>query len=277
MLNALSIDLEFWNSGEPYSGYPQKIKEDQIEEALYPLLNLLDKYNTRSTFFILGQVAETHPSLIKEIYDLGHEISSHGYSHKRLHLFEREKFEEDIKESIKILYSITRERPIGYRAPSFSIDNSTKWALKILKNNGFKYDSSVFPIKTRLYGEPNVPLGPYNPSMEDITKIDPTNELIEFPLSVYKFLNRNIPISGGIHFRIIPYQLLRYAIRKINQKRPIIMYIHPWETYPNTPQINLPYKMRFVSYYGIDHTLKKFEKLLKEFKFTTIKDVLKVK
>jgi polysaccharide deacetylase family protein (PEP-CTERM system associated) len=273
MINALSIDLEFWYSGVPYSDYLSDEAEEQIEEAVIPLLNLLNKYNTYATFFVLGIVAEKFPSLIKMIYEYGHEISSHSYSHKRLCLSNERLFENEIKKSIELLKSITGKKPIGFRAPSFSIDNSTRWAFEILKKYGFKYDSSIFPIKTRLYGVPDAPLEPYAPSMEDITKIDKSGEIVEFPLSVIKVI-KNIPISGGYYFRILPFWFLKTAITKINRERPVVIYIHPWETYPETPRLNLPFPQNFIAYYGIRSSLKKFEKLLQTFYFSPIRQVL---
>jgi polysaccharide deacetylase family protein (PEP-CTERM system associated) len=275
MINALSIDLEFWYSGEPYSEHLPDIIEDQLDEAVVPLLDLLNRYNTHATFFILGSTAEKYPSLIKTIYRQGHEISSHGYTHKRLCMLNRISFEEEVRKSVELLKSITGEKPIGFRAPSFSMDNSTKWAFEILEKYDFKYDSSVFPFKTRLYGVPNAPLGPYKPSMEDIAKIDDNYKIVEFPPSVIKFL-KNIPIAGDHYFRLLPFWFIRLAIRKINSERPALIFIHPWETYPETPRVNLPFPNSFIVYYGIRSSLKKIEQLLKEFDFAPIKYVLKL-
>lgn len=275
MKNAFSIDLEFWYSGEPYRDYlPSKI-EDQINDSISPLLKLLKKYNAMATFFVLGEVAEKFPSLIKAIYEKGHEISSHGYSHKKLYVLNKKSFENELKKSVDLITSIIKEKPIGYRAPSFSMNNSTIWALDVLKKLGFKYDSSVFPIKTRLYGVPDAPLAPYKPSQEDIAKIDNSNTIIEFPLSVIRLI-RNIPISGGHYFRLLPFWFIKSAINQVNKSRPFIFYIHPWETCPKTPRLDIPLPQNFFAYYGINSMLKKIEKLLKEFKFAPIKEVLRL-
>jgi polysaccharide deacetylase family protein (PEP-CTERM system associated) len=246
---------------------------NQIVAAVTPLLNLLDRYDTKATFFVLGVVAEEHPELIKIIYEKGHEMGSHAYSHKTLYELGKKGFEEEIKLSVELLMEITNEKPIGFRAPSFSIDNSTKWAFEILEIYGFKYDSSIFPIKTKLYGVYDAPLHVYKPSKDDITKEDYEGCIIEFPLTVVK-IERNIPISGGFYLRVMPFWLLKFLMRKVNKTRPAVIYVHPWETYEKTPRLNLPMLSRLITYYGIDSALKKLEGLLENFKFAPIKEVL---
>lgn len=274
MKNALVIDLEHWYSNEFLTEYLPSEKIDQDVEAVMPILDLLDRYNLCVTFCVLGTFAERHPELIKLIHDKGHEIQSHAYSHKTLHELGKKAFEDEIKRSIYLLESITGEGPVGFRAPSFSIDNSTKWAFEILEKYGFKYDSSIFPIKTMLYGEPKAPISIYKPSKEDITEHNSKGEIIEFPMTVIKF-GTNIPLAGGFYLRILPLWFLILGIRHVNKKRPAIVYIHPWETYPNTPRLRLPFFSRFVAYYGINTSLSKLEELLKEFTFSSIREVLK--
>lgn len=272
-MNALTIDLEPWHASEFLAKYLPEEKDDQIEEAVRPILELLDKNKTRATFFVLGSVAEKYPEVVREIYDKGHEIASHAYSHNTLDKLGETKFEEEIEKSVGLLESITGEKPIGFRAPSFSINNSTKWAFKILKDYAFKYDSSIFPIKTMLYGVPNAPLHPYRPSMNDVAQHDPDGDIIEFPMTVFK-LGKNIPVAGGFYLRILPLWFLKLAIKRVNKNRPAIIYVHPWETYPHTPRLKIPLFSKFVTYYGINSALKKFEGLLKTFKFTPVSEVL---
>ncbi len=275
MINAVSIDLEFWYSGEPFSNYLKDKVDIQIEDSTEFLLNLLNKYNVRATFFVLGKLAEDYPSLIKTIHKQGHEISSHSYSHKKLYMLNKDSFEIELKKSIELLESITGEKPIGFRAPNFSIDNSTKWVFRVLEKYGFKYDSSIYPIRTQFYGVPNAPLEPYKLSMDDITKIDDSSKIIEFPLSVVKII-KNVPIAGGFYFRILPLSFIKLAIKKVNKDRPIIIYVHPWEIYPKTPKVNIPFPINFISYYKMESVFKKFENLLKNFKFAPIKEVLQL-
>ena len=154
------------------------------------------------------------------------------------------------------------------------MDNSTSWVLRVLKQYGFKYDSSIFPTKTMLYGVPNAPLHPYRPSTSDMAKHDPEGDIIEFPLSVVK-LGKNIPISGGFYFRALPLWFLRFAIRRVNMARPAIIYIHPWETYPETPRLDsMPLFSRFITYHGINSALKKVEGLLEKFEFKPLREFL---
>jgi peptidoglycan-N-acetylglucosamine deacetylase len=273
MINALVIDFEHWHSPELLRKYLPEEREDQFPESILPILRLLDAYKVRATFAVLGTVAEEHPELVKEIYDRGHEIASHAWSHKTIYELGKEAFEDEIRKSVDLLKSITGERPIGFRAPSFSIDKTTYWALKVLVKYKFKYDASIFPIKTMLYGVPDSPLHIYRPSLDDITKEDPNGRIIEFPMTVLK-MGKNIPIAGGFYLRALPFWFLRYGLKKVNEERPAIIYVHPWETYSKTPKLNIPLHHRFITYYGINHTLCKLEGLLNAFKFGPIIDVL---
>lgn len=275
MINALSFDLEYWYSAELVRQFAPEEKEDQISEVVMPLLDMLNKYNTKATFFALGNLAEEYPDIVKHIHEDGHEIGSHAYSHKTLYELGEAGFEAEIKKSNQILKSITNECPIGFRAPTFSIDNSTKWAFKVLAKYGFKYDSSVFPIKTRLYGVPHAPRTPYKPSISDITKNDPDGNIVEFPLSTIK-LGKNIPIAGGFYLRLLPLYFLRNAIKMINRSSPAVIYLHPWEMNPDTPVVPLPLISRFITYYGIKYTNNKLKNLLQNFSFAPIKEVLEL-
>ena len=205
MKNALSIDLEFWYSAELVRPYAQE-GNDLIIEMVEPILDLLDTHNTKATFFVLGKVAKKYPELIKEIFEKGHEIASHSYSHKTLFELGKDGFENEIRSSVSILRKITGERVRGFRAPTFSISNETIWALDILEKYGFDYDSSVFPIRTKLYGVPNAPLHPYWPSFEDISKEDEGHRILELPLTVCKFYFMKIPIAGGFYLRHFLFQ-----------------------------------------------------------------------
>jgi len=272
--NALVVDLEFWYSPEFVRGHVLEQNDDQLPQSVVPLLDILAKYRTRATFAVLGTVAERYPELVKLIFNQGHEIASHGYSHKTLYELSENDFEQEIVKSVELLTSITGERPVGFRAPSYSLNNSTKWALQILCEHGFKYDASVFPIKTNLYGVPGAPLHPYRPSVEDIAKESQHRELVEFPMTVFK-LGMNIPVAGGFYLRVLPSSFLKFALKRTALTRPVIVYIHPWETYDKTPRVDgLPRLHRFVTYYGINKALWKLEQLLAELRFRPIKEVL---
>ncbi|MFC1985396.1 polysaccharide deacetylase family protein [Chloroflexota bacterium] len=274
MINALSFDLEYWYSAELVRHHLQRSRDDQIVEATMPILNLLDKYQTKATFFVLGLVANNYPELIRDIFNHGHEIACHGYSHKTLHELGPVGFEDEIEKSVDLLQSITGVRPFGFRAPSFSVDNSTKWAFAILKKYGFQYDSSIFPARTMLYGVPKAPLHPYKLCLDDIVKEGSDGDLVEFPVTIIK-LGIRLPIAGGFYFRTLPFWFIKLAIERVNRQRPAIIYIHPWEIYPSTPRLgDLPILSRFVTYYGINSALGKLEKLVKIFKFKSIGELL---
>ena len=175
-----------------------------------------------ATFAVLGSVAEKHPELVEEIYEKGHEIASRAYSHKTLYELGKDAFEDEIERSIDLLSSITRARPVGFCAPSFSVDNSTKCAFEVLEKYGFKYDASVFPIKTMLYGVPDAPLHIYKHSKEDIGKHDPDGKIVEFPMTVLR-IGTNIPIAGGFYLRVLPLWFLKAGIRNVKKTRPAII------------------------------------------------------
>ena len=277
MINALCIDLEPWYSAELVRKYLPETEgdeDDQVIESVTPILNLLDRYKTRATFAVLGIVAERYPQLVKDIFNKGHEIASHAYSHRMLQDLGQEAFEDEIKKSVNLLASITGEHPIGFRAPSLSLNNATRWALPILLKYGFRWDASICPIRTFLYGAPGAPLHPYQPSLHDVTKEDVNGQLVELPMTTLR-IGVRFPVAGGFYFRVSPLWLTKSAIRRVNRTRPVNVYIHPWETYPNTPRVrNMPLFHRFVTYYGIDSVLDKLERILGEFEFRPVREVL---
>ncbi|MDI6895976.1 polysaccharide deacetylase family protein [Methanocella conradii] len=280
MKNALSIDFEDCLCNEFLLKYiPKDIDkkkiEDQVIEATDLLLKLLDKYDTKATFFVLGKLANKYPEYIKMLDEAGHEIGSHGYSHTPLYDLGKDGFEKELKLSTELLKSITHKQPLGFRAPSFSINQSTSWAFELLEKYGYKYDSSVFPVKMILYGVPNAPLTPYRPNINDISKNDPDGKIIEYPLTVLKTII-NIPISGGYYLRFFPKWFLDLSISRISKSRPVMIYVHPWETYKNTTKINAPLIYKFEAYYGIKNSLNKLEMLISKYKFEPIADQLKI-
>ena len=275
VINALTIDLEYWYSPELVRGFVVGNKDDLIIEMTKPILDVLDEFDVSATFFVLGEVAKKHPELVEEVYERGHEIGSHAYSHKTLYELGKDKFENEINLSVQLLQHITKEKPIGFRAPSFSVNNSTGWAFDILEKHGFKYDSSIFPIRTKLYGVPTAPLHIYKPSADDVAKEDPNGKMIEFPMTVFEF-GKRIPISGGFYLRAMPFWLLKSLLKKVNRTRAGMIYVHPWEVYSKTPVLKLPLSSRFITYYGIGSALNKLKGLLKNFSFAPVREVLEL-
>ncbi|MCX6731736.1 MAG: polysaccharide deacetylase family protein [Candidatus Parcubacteria bacterium] len=271
-VNILQIDVEDWYCDLDFKSWESR--EDRILQSTNKVLTLLKERNTKATFFILGYIAERFPQLVKKIKEEGHEIASHGYNHTPITKRTPPEFEEDLLKSIRILEKISGDKIWGYRAPQFSVVEKTSWAIGILKKNGLRYDSSVFPVKLPLYsiyGVPDAPLFPYRISLSDIKKEDPKENFLEFPLSVYRIpiLKRNIPIAGGFYLRFFPYGFISHAIKKINKaNHPAICYLHPWELDPGQPRIK---SLEWYHYYRLGGTEKKFKRLLKDFKFTSTK------
>lgn len=271
MKNAISIDLEDWYCANNVTQVLKRENWDKCEsrvvETTRRILHLLDKYNTRATFFVLGWVAERQPELVKEINQRGHEIGVHGYHHLLLTEITPAEFEEDLVKALETLKKCgILPDVMGFRAPSFTIVERTKWALEILEKHNIKYDSSVFPIAFHPdYGVSSAPLGPY--------KI--TNELHEFPLSCLDLAGIRFPFSGGAYFRLLPYAYTKYCIKKCNALgRPMVFYIHPWELDSEQPQVKLPWFKAFRHYYNLSKTEERLETLLRDFQFTTIREVL---
>ena len=238
------------------------------------VLDLLDYYGAKATFFVVGEVAERFPKLLEEIMRRGHEIAFHSYDHTPLWDKNPEQLEMEIEAFDKLLVATTGDRCAGFRAPSFSLDNTTKWALDVLEGAGMLYDSSLFPAKTPLYGLSNAPIRPYKPSRSNLSIEDDEGGLWEFPLAVYSFLGLRIPAAGGFYLRFAPSLVWR-AVKKINKLgSPAVIFIHNWELDPETPKLRLnPYKS-FVTYHNIEKTVELFERLLREFKFTSFAEYM---
>lgn len=216
--NALTFDLEDWPVavlGPDHDITPRVVRNTKR------CLQLLDWHGVKATFFVLSRVAEKFPDLIREVHSRGHEIASHGHSHRLLTRMTPGEFVEDVKRSIEILTAITGTRPVGYRAPAFSIVKETRWAGRILADLGFRYDSSIFPIRHPRYGIAGATRGihPW-----------PDCDLIECPPATVRMLGVNMPVAGGGYFRLLPGPLVRAAIRRINRDNvPAILYVHPYE------------------------------------------------
>ncbi len=282
MLNALTIDLEDWYHPElvrhrlpgstPGS---DELRRTLIERATQQLLQLLRERDIAATFFVVGEVAQQHAQLIQEIAEQGHELACHGMSHKPLWEMTADAFRAELDAFDAVMSEILpRVDIVGFRAPTFSLDNRTRWALDVLTEHGFRYDSSVFPVRTPIYGVGTAPLAPYYPSSEDVAVADDRAELVEFPMSVWPLLGWRVPVSGGFYLRALPFRLVQYGLRQINRQRPFAIYVHPWETHPDTPRLALPITSRFVTYYNIARVLPRLTSLLDSFSFAPMRTVL---
>jgi polysaccharide deacetylase family protein (PEP-CTERM system associated) len=267
-MNILTIDLEEWFMDMDSSNWHSY--ESRIFEPTKNLLGILDKKKYRATFFIVGYLAEKYPDFIQTIYDMGHDIGTHGYLHTNLSKLSPDQFEADLRKSQTVLKKITGEDIILHRSCQFSLSQKTSWAIDILEKNGIKIDSSIFPVKTPIYGVPDAPMHPYYIRSDDITRMNNQGNLLEVPLSVYEppLFNTHIPIAGGFYFRLFPYSFIHHAIKKLNkQNHPAILYFHPWEFDTNPPVIR---GRPWYNYFGLKYVEKRFRCLLRDFQFTSL-------
>jgi len=272
MRHALSIDLEEFFQIHALSDViaPESWEtfSPSIEQNTNKVLAELESRGVVATFFCLGWVAGRHPALIREIHSRGHEIACHGYSHQVIYNQDRQSFRKDVEKAKTVLEDTIGEQVIGYRAPTYSITKKTLWALDVLEELGFQYDSSIFPIYHDNYGIPDAPRLPH--------KLE-GRSLAEFPISTLKVGVCNLPISGGGYFRLLPYALTKMALSVLEKRNePFVFYIHPWELNPHIPRIpGMSAKSRFRTYIGISHAHKRFSRLIRDFTFTTMRQVLR--
>lgn len=271
MLNILTVDIEEWYHPEYVRSGMLPFKEERIQQSLKRTLDLLDRRNLQATFFVVGELAEKHPEIIEDIKENGHEIAFHGYHHEPLWNLDA----DTLRTEIQRFNSLIGEKCSGFRAPSFSLSNKTRWSLKVLENSGYQYDSSLFPVKTPLYGVWNAPTKPYKPSHENITINDESARLWEFPLLVYKLKGIRVPVAGGFYLRFFSVDLIAKAIKKLNKLGfPAVIFFHNWELDSETPRLKLGLYKYFVTYHKLKETSKKLENLLSRFQFTSIKEYM---
>lgn len=255
---AESIDYNDWSS------IPTR-----VEQNTYKLLDIFDQHNVKVTHFVLGWVAERYPELVKEIDKRGHEVASHGFSHQLIYEQTQEVFKAETLKSKSLLEDAIGKPVLGYRAASYSITRKSLWALDILAEAGFQYDSSIFPIVHDRYGIPNTPTEPY------YIRTASGNSLLELPLSTESILGQTLPIAGGGYFRLYPYWLSRWFYnRRVKQKNPFIFYLHPWEIDPDQPKVNVSWFSKFRHYNNLDQCAARLQKLLSQFRFTTMQQYI---
>ncbi len=267
-VNALSVDVEDYFHVEAFARRISTADWNsflpRVEKNVDLILEIFDRYETKATFFMLGWVAELYPGLAKKIADSGHEIGCHGYAHQHIRRQTPEQFRQDIHRARQFLMDQVQKPVCCYRAPSFSITSATLWALDILAEEGFKIDSSIFPIRHDLYGMPDAERFPHW-----------RGGIMEFPPTTIRRLKNNFGAAGGGYLRLLPYRYTQWAIRKINkmEKQPAMVYFHPWELDPDQPRISAPLKSRLRHYTNLRGMQSKIEKLLQDFRFSTVTDV----
>jgi polysaccharide deacetylase family protein (PEP-CTERM system associated) len=266
--NMMSVDLEDYYCDLPFSAWSKY--ESRVVSSTQILLHLFEKYKVEATFFSLGYIAERHPELIEEIKSKGHEISSHGYAHTSVKNMTKESFESDLIKSLAILRKVSGEKILGFRAPFFSINKQCLWAFDIMKRY-LLYDSSLFPVKFH-YGLSEAPQRFYRVSDKEPLIEDANGRFIEVPMTTLRLPGiGNLPVAGGIYMRFLPYLLVKIAIQKFNNSGfPAIFYIHPKDLDPATPTVK---GYAWHNYWGVTSATRKFEAILKIFKFSSIREV----
>ena len=269
--NAMTVDVEDYFQ---VSAFEQIVNRNdwetipcRIPQNMDKILHMFADRQVKSTFFILGWVAERFPEVVKDIVSQGHEVASHGWSHVRVPNSNPADFFADISKTRKLLQDISGQDVVGYRAASYSVTKNTLWAYDQLAQAGYQYSSSIFPIRHDLYGIPDAPRTPF--------MIAETGTL-EIPLTTVKLFGRNFPCSGGGWFRLMPYLLFKAGLNRVNNndRLPGIFYFHPWEVDPDQPrQQNLPAKTAFRHYLNLDRMATRLDRLLKDFDWNTMQQV----
>lgn len=270
----LTVDVEEYYDAEAFSGviarsdrekYPPHVENNTME-----LLRLFQENGARGTFFVLGNVARKHPGLVRSILESGHEVGSHGNEHRMITKMSPAEFREDVRKSRKILEDISGAAILGYRAPTFSIVKSTEWAHEILRDEGYRYSSSVFPIRHDRYGWPEFGIQPRKMAVRG------DRWIWEIPLSADRMGGFHVPFGGGGYFRLYPLFLTEYFLRRlIRNGRPAVVYVHPWEIDRQHPRIAMPVLRRTRHYAGIMGMKEKLQCLLRSYRFARMDEFLK--
>ncbi|HYE37938.1 XrtA system polysaccharide deacetylase [Methylocaldum sp.] len=272
IVNAMTVDVEDYFHVSAFEPYIGRDKWDElpcrVERNTDRILQLFAESGVRATFFMLGWVAERYPVLVKRIVNAGHELACHGYSHVRVTRQTPDEFREDVLRAKHLLEDLGGVRVLGYRAASYSIGSKNLWALQVLEDSGFGYSSSIYPVKHDLYGMPEAPRFMFRPCKPD--------GLLEIPVTTVELGNKKLPCGGGGYFRLLPYQVSRWAIDRVNRKdqQSSVFYFHPWEIDPDQPrQQGISLKTRFRHYLNLSRTELRLRRLLQDFRWNTMAKV----
>jgi polysaccharide deacetylase family protein (PEP-CTERM system associated) len=243
----------------------------RMEVTTRRLLDQLDAADVRATFYVVGEIAQTHPQLVKAIHSAGHEVGSHSHDHRRVHRFDPKSFRDDLMRSKDALEQVTGERVYGFRAPTFSVVRETAWAIDVLAECGFEYDSSIFPVRHDRYGVPDAPRTPFLAGGLE-------REILELPPLTYRLAGMNLPVAGGGYFRLFPPAFMRAGLRQAARaERPVVamMYFHPWEFDPDQPKLPLARLSKWRTYVGVNKAVARLDRLLASHTFTRAIDAVR--
>jgi polysaccharide deacetylase family protein (PEP-CTERM system associated) len=273
VVNAMSVDVEDYFQVSAFEGVVDRsswdARESRVCRNTERLLDIFEEYGVHGTFFTLGWVAERHPRLVRAIAERGHEIASHGYEHRLIYNQSPEAFRQDIRRAKRVLEDTAGVAVGGYRAPSYSITGRSLWALDVLIEEAYWYDASIFPIRHDRYGIPDSPRQTYSIERESGT-------LTEVPGSTVRVGSMNLPVAGGGYFRILPYRWTRWGIGRLNrlEQQPAVFYLHPWEIDPEQPRIAASALSRFRHYRNLHKTEARLRRLLTDFRFAPLNQLL---
>ena len=272
--NALSFDVEEYFQVEAFKSIVQTREwpslESRVVASTEHLLDILEARGVTATFFVLGWVADRHPQLVRAIHTRGHEVACHSYAHRALYSMDEREFRDDVHRAKDAIENAIGNPIIGYRAPTCSVVRTTMWALDVLAEEGFRYDSSIFPIHHDRYGIPDAERGPNRIPLAG------GRSLVEFPMSTVRVVGQNFPFCGGGYFRLLPYAVVRGALRQLNRREnlPGMVYLHPWEVDPDQPRFPVGRFTRFRHYANLHKTSGKLQALLRDFSFGPVAEVL---
>ncbi len=262
--NALTIDVEDYFQVSAFAPYIRRddwdARECRVERNVARIMDMLAERDVTATFFTLGWIAERYPAMVRRIVDGGHELASHGYGHERASDLDHSAFSQDVERAKKLLEDLAGNEVKGYRAPSFSIGTGNLWAFDALARAGYRYSSSIYPIRHDHYGMPDSPRFAYRVG----------SGLLEVPITTLRLMNRNLPSSGGGYFRLLPYALSRWMLQRVNRedREPAVFYFHPWEIDADQPRIaGINAKTRFRHYVNIGRTEGRLRSLLRDFRW----------
>jgi polysaccharide deacetylase family protein (PEP-CTERM system associated) len=272
MRNAITVDVEDYFHTEAMSAAAPREEWESMPSRVEPstlrLLELFDRYGVKGTFFVLGWVAERFPGLVKEIAERGHELACHSHYHRAVFRLTPAEFDEDTRRAKQAIEDAGGMSIYGYRAPSFSMVPGTEWALNILANQGFTYDSSVNPIRHDFYSNAGAPRTPHRVC---------EGRMLELPIATRSALGQNLPMGGGAYLRVLPLAYSTWGLRSINAAgEPAMLYLHPWEIDAGQPRLKVGLKSRIRQYTNLDRMYGKLEHLLQNFKFGTVRDVFAI-
>ena len=274
MKNAFTVDVEDYFQVEGFANAIDRNSWDgfrtRVRGNTSLLLEMLDERKVRATFFVLGWVARKHPEIVRQIAAAGHEVASHGMSHRLIYTQAPEEFRQETRDAKALLEDLAQKPVTGYRAATYSITSRSLWALDVLCEEGFHYDSSIFPMRHDRYGIPDAEQRPH------VLTTPGGARLVEFPISVLRYGGAKIPVAGGGYFRLFPYGLTRWALRRLNaRQQEFVFYIHPWEVDPEQPRVEGARALsRFRHYLNLDRCAERLGRLLGDFEFDTMHSVL---